>query len=54
MGAAVLLGAFASLRVAEACGLRPGDVDFMRAVIGTVEAVFLARTEQGRNRAGAL
>jgi integrase len=30
---AVLLGAFAGLRVAEACGLRPGDVDFMRAVI---------------------
>lgn len=33
MAAAVLLGAFAGLRVAEACGLRPGDVDFMRAVI---------------------
>ena len=31
--AAVLLGAFAGLRVAEACGLRPGDVDFMRGVI---------------------
>ena len=31
--AAVLLGAFAGLRVAEACGLRTGDVDFMRAVI---------------------
>lgn len=31
--AAVLLGAFAGLRAAEACGLRPGDVDFMRAVI---------------------
>lgn len=31
--ASVLLGAFAGLRVAEACGLRPGDVDFMRAVI---------------------
>jgi len=30
---AVLLGAFAGLRVAEACGLRPGDVDFMRGVI---------------------
>jgi integrase len=33
IGAAVLLGAFAGLRVAEACGLRPGDVDFMRGVI---------------------
>jgi integrase len=31
--AAVLLGAFAGLRLAEACGLRTGDVDFMRAVI---------------------
>jgi len=31
--AAVLLGAFAGLRVAEACGLRVGDVDFMRGVI---------------------
>jgi hypothetical protein len=30
---AVLLGAFAGLRAAEACGLRPGDVDFMRGVI---------------------
>jgi integrase len=30
---AVLLGAFAGLRVAEACGLRPDDVDFMRSVI---------------------
>jgi len=29
----ILLGAFAGLRVAESCGLRPGDVDFMRAVI---------------------
>jgi integrase len=28
--AAVLLGAFAGLRVAEACGLRVADVDFMR------------------------
>lgn len=31
--AAVLLGAFGGLRVSEACGLRPGDVDFMRGVI---------------------
>jgi integrase len=31
--AAVLLGAFAGLRVAEACGLRVADVDFMRGVI---------------------
>lgn len=31
--AAVLLGAFAGLRVAEACGLRVGDVDFMRGII---------------------
>lgn len=31
--AAVLLAAFAGLRVAEACGLRVADVDFMRAVI---------------------
>lgn len=30
---AVLLGAFAGLRVAEACGLRVGDVDFMRGVV---------------------
>jgi integrase len=30
---AVLLGAYAGLRVAEACGLRLADVDFMRAVI---------------------
>ena len=30
---AVLLGAFAGLRVAEVCGLRVADVDFMRAVI---------------------
>jgi integrase len=33
LAAAVLLGAFAGLRVAESSGLRPGDVDFMRAVI---------------------
>lgn len=31
--AGVLLGAFAGLRSAEACGLRPGDVDFMRGVV---------------------
>jgi integrase len=30
---AVLLGAFVGLRTAEACGLRVGDVDFMRAVV---------------------
>jgi integrase len=31
--AAVLLGGFAGLRCAEACGLRVADVDFMRAII---------------------
>jgi integrase len=31
--AAILLGAFAGLRIAEACGLRVADVDFMRGVI---------------------
>lgn len=31
--AAVLLAAFAGLRVAEACGLRVADVDFLRGVI---------------------
>ena len=30
---AVLLGAFVGLRLAETCGLRPGDVDFMRGVV---------------------
>lgn len=30
---AVLLGAFAGLRTAEACGLRVGDVDFMRGIV---------------------
>ena len=30
---AVLLGAFVGLRLAETCGLRPEDVDFIRAVI---------------------
>lgn len=31
--AAILLGAFVGLRVAEACGLRVADVDFMRKVV---------------------
>lgn len=31
--AAVLLGAFAGLRLGEACGLRVTDVDFMRGVV---------------------
>ena len=31
--AGILLGAFAGLRVAEACGLRVTDVDFLRGVI---------------------
>jgi integrase len=31
--AAILLGAFSGLRTAEACGLRPADVDFMRGVV---------------------
>ena len=31
--AAVLLGAFAGLRTAEACGLRVADVDFMRGIV---------------------
>lgn len=31
--AAVLLGAFGGLRLAEACGLRVSDVDFMRGVV---------------------
>lgn len=30
---AVMLGAFAGLRVAEVCGLRVADVDFLRAII---------------------
>jgi integrase len=30
---AILLGAFAGLRIGEACGLRVTDVDFMRGVI---------------------
>ena len=31
--AAILLGAFAGLRSAEACGLRTADVDFMRGIV---------------------
>lgn len=31
--AAILLGAFAGLRVAEACGLRVADIDFLRGII---------------------
>ena len=31
--AAVLLGAFAGLRDAEACGLRIADIDFMRGIV---------------------
>ncbi|MFC5999353.1 tyrosine-type recombinase/integrase [Quadrisphaera sp. GCM10027208] len=34
---AVLLGAFVGLRVAEACGLRVADVDFMRGVVLPVQ-----------------
>ncbi len=34
--AAVLLGAFAGLRLAETCGLRVADVDFMRGVVHPV------------------
>lgn len=30
---AILLGAFAGLRTAEACGLRASDVDFMRGIV---------------------
>ena len=30
---AVLLGAFVGLRLGETCGLRPGDVDFMRGIV---------------------
>ena len=33
---AILLGAFAGLRLAEACGLRVADVDFMRGVVSAV------------------
>ena len=31
--AAILVGAFSGLRIAEACGLRVADVDFMRGII---------------------
>lgn len=34
---AVLLGAFVGLRTAEVCGLRIGDVDFMRGVVSPVQ-----------------
>jgi integrase len=30
---AILLGAFVGLRLGETCGLRPGDVDFMRGIV---------------------
>ena len=33
MRLAVVLGAFVGLRLAEACGLRVGDVDFLRAIV---------------------
>jgi integrase len=33
MRLAVVLGAFVGLRLAEACGLRVADVDFLRAVV---------------------
>lgn len=33
LAAAIVLGAFAGLRAAEACGLRVADVDFMRGII---------------------
>jgi integrase len=33
LGAAVLLGALAGLRLAESCGLRVSDVDFMRGIV---------------------
>jgi integrase len=33
MRTAILLGAFVGLRVAEACGLRVSDVDFMRGIV---------------------
>ena len=31
--AAVLLGALAGVRLAESCGLRMSDVDFMRGIV---------------------
>jgi hypothetical protein len=33
LGAAVLLGALAGLRLAGSCGLRATDVDFMRGIV---------------------
>jgi integrase len=33
---AILLGAFAGLRISEACGLRVDDVDFVRGVVHPV------------------
>jgi integrase len=33
LGAAVLLRALAGLRLAESCGLRDSDVDFMRGIV---------------------
>jgi integrase len=30
---AILLGAFVGLRLGEACGLRPEDIDFMRGIV---------------------
>ena len=33
MRVAILLGAFAGLRIGEACGLRVSDVDFMRGIV---------------------
>jgi integrase len=35
--AAVLLGAFAGLRIGEVCGLRVADVDFMRGIVHPVQ-----------------
>lgn len=37
MRGAVLLGAFAGLRTAEVCGLRVGDVDFMRGIVNPTQ-----------------
>jgi integrase len=34
---AILLGAFAGLRLSEACGLRVADVDFMRGIVHPVQ-----------------
>ena len=57
----VVLGAFAGLRLAEECGLRVEDVDFLRAfVYPKVQyptrplTSKTSRTEQGRNTAVAL